>query len=196
MTEPMLPQPSPTQRRAAHEALMRAFEPVRVAYGWTDGPFGQVFIARSATGLCRVSFRQSEEDLLAGLERHGLLPEPAAGGIDRECRELEEYFDGKRTSFDLPLDLRWGTPFQRQVLEAASAIPFGKCECYTDVASRIGRPRAQRAVGNALGKNPIAIVIPCHRVVGSGGSLGGYTGGLDIKRTLMGIEGIEAEKRS
>ena len=82
------------------------------------------------------------------------------------------------------------------MLEAAREIPFGACQCYGDVAERIGRPRAQRAVGNALGSNPIAIVIPCHRVVAAGGRLGGYTGGVDIKRTLMGIEGIETEGKS
>ncbi|MGH9323275.1 MAG: methylated-DNA--[protein]-cysteine S-methyltransferase [Vicinamibacteria bacterium] len=101
------------------------------------------------------------------------------------------FHDGKRRRFDVPIDLRWGTEFERKVLDAARRIPFGECRCYGDVAKTIGRPNAHRAVGNALGKNPVAIVIPCHRVVASGGGIGGYTGGLDIKRTLMEIEGIE-----
>jgi methylated-DNA-[protein]-cysteine S-methyltransferase len=96
----------------------------------------------------------------------------------------------------LPIDLRWVTEFQRKVLAAARRIPFGKCQCYADVARQVGSPNAQRAVGNALGKNPVAIVIPCHRVVASGGSIGGYTGGLDIKQTLMAIEGIDLQEAS
>jgi methylated-DNA-[protein]-cysteine S-methyltransferase len=115
----------------------------------------------------------------------------APGKLDRERSELDEYFEGKRRRFDLPIDLRWGTEFQKSVLETARRIPFGEYWSYADVARRAGRPNAQRAVGSALGKNPVAIVIPCHRVMASGGGIGGYTGGLDIKRTLMRIEGID-----
>ena len=91
----------------------------------------------------------------------------------------------------MPIDLRGMTEFQHRVLDAASEIPFGRVESYGDIARRIQRPGASRAVGNALGRNPLPIVVPCHRVVTSGGQLGGYTGGLDIKRALMHIEGIE-----
>jgi len=192
---PDLPVPPDSCFQQAHESLMNAFEPARAYWAWVDAPFGPVFVAKTQKGVCRVSFRRSEDDLVGDLERRSLLPERAPETLDRERRELGEYFRGKRRRFELPIDLRWGTKFQRKVLQAASRIPFGECWCYADVAKRVGSPNAQRAVGSALGKNPVAIVIPCHRVVASGGAIGGYTGGLDIKRTLMEIEGIELEKR-
>jgi methylated-DNA-[protein]-cysteine S-methyltransferase len=188
-------EPTTTEWKRAHASLMEAFSSVRAFYDWIDAPFGKVFLAKTDRGLCRVSFRRSEDDLVDDLEQRELLPEKASGQLDAERRQLEEYFDGKRRQFELPVDIRGGTPFQRKVLEAASRIPFGSCACYTDVAERIGHPKAQRAVGTALGKNPVAIVIPCHRVVAAGGRLGGYTGGLDIKKTLMSIEGIQVEEK-
>ena len=191
-----LVEPNDAAWRQAHTSLMEAFASVRIFYEWIDAPFGKVFLAKTERGLCRVSFRRKEEDLVDDLEKRELLPEKGAGQLDPERRQLDEYFEGKRRHFELLVDIRWGTPFQRKVLEAANEIPFGHCECYTDVAERIGHPKAQRAVGNALGQNPVAIVIPCHRVVASGGRLGGYTGGLDIKRTLMSIEGIQVEEAS
>lgn len=193
---PDLPLPSAASLQDAHAALMKAFEPRRAFCAWVDSPFGPVFLARTAKGVCRVTFRRSEDAILSDLEKHALLPEMAPEKVERERKELEEYFGGKRKRFEAPIDLRWGTPFQRKVLEAASRIPFGECECYSGIAKSIGRPQAQRAVGNALGKNPVPIMIPCHRVVATGGGLGGYTGGLDIKRTLMEIEGIDAERPS
>lgn len=187
-------EPTNTEWKHAHAALMEAFDSVRVLYDWTDAPFGKVFLAKTLRGLCRVSFRRKEDELVDDLEKHDLLPEKGGAELDPERKQFDEYFEGKREHFDLPVDIRWGTPFQRKVLEAANEIPFGSCECYTDIAERIGRPKAQRAVGNALGNNPVAIVIPCHRVVSAHGGLGGYTGGLDIKRTLMDIEGIQLEE--
>jgi methylated-DNA-[protein]-cysteine S-methyltransferase len=175
---------------------MKALAPARAYCAWVDAPFGPVFLAKTAKGVCRVSFRKSEDDLLTELERKALLPEMAPEKLARERRELGEYFQGKRRKFDLPIDLRWGTPFQRSVLRAASRIPFGECCGYGEVAKRVGRPNAQRAVGSALGKNPVAIVIPCHRVVASGRRIGGYTGGLDVKRSLMEIEGIQVQEES
>jgi methylated-DNA-[protein]-cysteine S-methyltransferase len=191
---PTLPEPTAAACRHAHRALQKAFEPHRAYCDWVEAPFGEVFLARTALGLCRVSFRKTEETLMDELEQRALVPELAPSKLNEEKRQLSQYFAGKRREFDLPIDLRWGTEFQRRVLDAARRIPFGACECYSDVARRIGRPKAQRAVGNALGSNPVAIVIPCHRVVASGGRLGGYTGGLDIKETLMEIEGIEIEE--
>ena len=191
---PSLPEPSLSARRKAHRRLEKAFDPYRAYCGWLDAPFGELFLARTERGLCRVSFRKTEETLMEELEQRALLPELAPSKLERERKQLSEYFEGKRRRFDFPIDLRWGTAFQRDVLEAALRIPFGACESYGEVARRIGRPKAPRAVGNALGSNPVAIVIPCHRVVASGGRLGGYTGGLDIKETLMEIEGIELEE--
>jgi methylated-DNA-[protein]-cysteine S-methyltransferase len=104
--------------------------------------------------------------------------------LDRARVELDEYFAGRRTSFDIPLDPR-GTPFQRVVWEALRAIPFGKTRSYGDLAAAIGRPKASRAVGAANGQNPIAIVIPCHRVIGADGSLTGYGGGMARKEWLL-----------
>lgn len=196
MKELKLLEPTDTEWKSAHSSLMEAFASMRVFYEWIDAPFGKVFLAKTERGLCWVSFRRKESDLVDDLEKRELLPEKGAGQLDPERRQFEEYFEGKRRHFELPVDIRWGTPFQRKVLEAANQIPFGQCECYTDVAERIGRPNAQRAVGNALGKNPVAIVIPCHRVVASGGRLGGYTGGLDIKKTLMHIEGIQVKEQA
>lgn len=193
---PDLSLPSETAWKQAHSELMEALQSVRVVYDWLDAPFGKVFLAKTERGLCRVSFRRQEDELVDDLEKRELLPEKDDGELEPERRQLEEYFEGKRERFDLPVDIRWGTPFQRKVLEAANDIPFGQCACYSDIAERIGHPNAQRAVGNALGKNPVAIVVPCHRVVASGGGLGGYTGGLDIKKTLMDIEGIHVEEAS
>jgi methylated-DNA-[protein]-cysteine S-methyltransferase len=190
---PDLPVPPETSYREARESLMNAFEPSRAYWAWVDAPFGPVFVAKTGKGVCRVSFRRREDELLGDLERRSLLPRMAPEKLDRERRQLGEYFRGKRRRFEIAVDLRWGTEFQRMVLRAASRIPFGESMRYSDVAKRVGRPNAQRAVGNALGKNPVAIVIPCHRVVASGGGIGGYTGGLDIKRTLMEIEGIELD---
>jgi methylated-DNA-[protein]-cysteine S-methyltransferase len=189
-----LPEPGEESFRHAHRRLMKSFEDVRTLCAWIEAPFGRLFLARTRRGLCRVSFRRSEAALLADLERHQLLPEMAPEKLDRERSQLEAYFRGRNRRFELPVDLRWGTAFERQVLQAAQAIPFGRVESYAEIARRIRRPRAQRAVGNALGKNPIAIVIPCHRVVASGGKLGGYTGGLDVKRLLLSIEGIRIEE--
>lgn len=188
---PDMPLPSDSIWLDAHERLMKALEPSRALCAWIEAPFGPVFLARTEKGICRVSFRQGEDELLSDLERRSLLPEMAPNELDRERRELEEYFGGKRRRFDLPIDLRWGTEFQKRVLRETSRIPFGESARYADVARRIGRPNAQRAVGNALGRNPVPIVIPCHRVIASNGGIGGYTGGLDIKRTLMRIEGQE-----
>jgi methylated-DNA-[protein]-cysteine S-methyltransferase len=193
-TIPDLPVPPEKTWAGAERALRKRFASVRVSWGWVDAPFGPVFLARTTRGVCRLSFRQGEDALLSDLERRSLLPERAPAVLDRERRQLEEYFAGARRRFEVPIDLRWGSPFQRQVLEAARRIPFGSCQCYSDVAREIGRPNAQRAVGNALGSNPVAILIPCHRVVAAGGALGGYTGGVDIKKSLMKIEGITLGK--
>jgi methylated-DNA-[protein]-cysteine S-methyltransferase len=104
------------------------------------------------------------------------------------CRQLSEYFDGKRTAFDLPLRPP-GTPFQQAVWEALRAIPAGETRSYADIARAVGRPSAVRAVGAANGANPIAIVVPCHRVIGSSGALTGYAGGLPLKKWLLAFEG-------
>ncbi len=104
--------------------------------------------------------------------------------LSQAVQELDEYFEGRRREFDLPLK-PCGTAFQKRVWEALRRIPYGKTASYRDIAEAVENPRGFRAVGNANGKNPIVIVVPCHRVIASDGSLGGYTGGLDIKRFLL-----------
>jgi O-6-methylguanine DNA methyltransferase len=129
----------------------------------------------------------------AGLREIRFVEQRADGSIDAACAgvaaQLAEYFAGHRRSFDLPLDLR-GTPFQLRAWTALCEIPFGTTQSYAEQARAIGSPRAFRAVGSANGANPVPIVVPCHRVVASGGSLGGYSAGLPIKRALLAIEGV------
>jgi methylated-DNA-[protein]-cysteine S-methyltransferase len=138
-----------------------------------------------------VSFRcGGDDDFAADLASRDLVADFKPRQLTAEIRQLCDYFARRATSFSIPLDLRLTTPFQQRVLGAASRIPFGRVESYGDVARRIGQPGARRAVGTALGRNPIPIVIPCHRVISGDGTLGGYTGGTDIKRILMDIEGI------
>ncbi|GIK84598.1 MAG: methylated-DNA--protein-cysteine methyltransferase [Betaproteobacteria bacterium] len=118
-------------------------------------------------------------------------PAPAAAVLDRAASQLAEWFAGARTTFELPLAPR-GTPFQRAVWDALLAIPYGTTASYADVARRVGRPAATRAVGAANGRNPIAIVVPCHRVIGADGTLGGYAGGLARKQALLAHEARHA----
>jgi methylated-DNA-[protein]-cysteine S-methyltransferase len=115
--------------------------------------------------------------------------------VDEPRRELEEYFTGARRSFDLPVDWRLTRGFARRVLQATANIPFGATATYKQMAAQAGSPRASRAAGNALGSNPIPIVVPCHRILHSGGGLGGYTGGLEKKRLLLGVEGYSTLKQ-
>jgi methylated-DNA-[protein]-cysteine S-methyltransferase len=155
-----------------------------------ESPLGPLYIAASERGLCSVGFGVSQADFLSGLdplartEQNPYVLAPIA-------EQLRAYFAGARTSFDLPLDLSQLTSFQRSVLQAARRIPSGTVWTYGQVAQVIDKPRASRAVGQALGCNPVPIVIPCHRVVASDGSLGGYSGGggLDSKRLLLHLEG-------
>ncbi len=157
-----------------------------------ESPFGPTRIAASRDGLVELSWRAPSDDaFLAELEqRYRETP------IVCDCDELTaaedqllEYFDRRRTAFELPVDLSRLTRFQRAVLGATASLGFGQVATYNDIARRIGRPKAARAVGNALGRNPVAIIVPCHRVVRSDGSLGGYTGGLEFKERLLRIEG-------
>ncbi len=181
-----------TYRRAldALGALHGDVQPRRVLY-WhaISAPIGRVLVAVGDAGLVRVSFRRSEASFVAELRQLGADAVRSPAKTADVMRQLGGYFAGGRRTFDLPVDLVRVTPFQRRVLEATAAVPPGRVVSYGDIARRIGRPGASRAVGQALGRNPVQIVIPCHRVVASGGKLGGYTGGLGIKRALLRIEG-------
>jgi methylated-DNA-[protein]-cysteine S-methyltransferase len=166
-----------------------------VAIGATESPVGELLLAVTPRGLAYVGFEEEERDeLLARLARElspRILEHPAA--TDDVRRELDEYFAGRRTSFDLKLDRRLIRGIARDVLTTTAKVPFGRTTTYGAVAERIGRPRASRAVGNALGSNPIPIVIPCHRVLRAGGDVGGYAGGPERKRQLLRLEGAYAQ---
>lgn len=151
--------------------------------GVLESPVGCLYLARTKHALLRLDFTQQgiKKLLSSGAFTH------AGEDIPSDWfRQLREYFDGGRTGFDIPLDLR-GTPFERDVWAALQAIPYGQTKTYAQVAQQAGRPRAVRAVGRANGKNPVAIIVPCHRVVAAH-SLGGYGGGLNIKQALLDIE--------
>jgi methylated-DNA-[protein]-cysteine S-methyltransferase len=163
-----------------------------VRWTWFDSPFGAMYLAATDEGLAWVSWRQPDEDTLVGVLEERFPGRPVLhdpDGLTGWRDQLAEYFSGKRTAFDLPVDLRSMSDFERAVLETAREIPYGEVLPYAEVARRIKKPRASRAVGNALGHNPVAIVVPCHRVVRSDGTLGGYTGGVEYKRKLLAIEG-------
>ena len=165
---------------------------VDVAYAHVDSPLGPLLAAATDQGLVNLSYLgfREEDDVLARIASRvspRVLEAPAR--LDPVRRELDEYFDGKRRAFDLAIDWSPMADFQRRVLSATAAIPFGGHASYGEVADKAGNPRAFRAAGTALGKNPIPIVIPCHRVWAAGGKLGGYTGGLERKRALLELEG-------
>jgi len=148
-----------------------------VRYSIMDSPLGSLTLASSRRGLMSVQFGFN-------VPSDGIIDDVA----NREATEqLREYFDGKRTQFDLPLDVS-GTPFQMAVWNELRKIPYGTTCSYVDIARSLGKPGAARAVGMANHENPVAVVVPCHRVVGSNGSLTGYAGGLHFKQQLLGIE--------
>jgi methylated-DNA-[protein]-cysteine S-methyltransferase len=154
-------------------------------------PFGDLVVATTRRGLVRLAYPNEDRDQVLEKLASALSPRvlEAPARLDRVRRELDEYFDGRRRRFDFPVDYALTGGFTRKVLRATARIPFGSLSTYTEVAGRAGNPRAYRAAGNALGSNPIPIVVPCHRVVHTGGGLGGYTGGLDRKRFLLSLEG-------
>jgi methylated-DNA-[protein]-cysteine S-methyltransferase len=158
---------------------------VDVRYDVVDSPIGALLVASTDRGLCRISFSPEREDeQLARVFGPRVLRTP----LDAVRRELDEYFAGSRTEFDLPIDLRVA-PFHEAVLNELARVPYGRTETYGGLATRVGRPRAARAVGTVMHSNPIPIVLPCHRVIGANGSLTGYGGGLHVKRALLELEG-------
>jgi methylated-DNA-[protein]-cysteine S-methyltransferase len=172
-------------RRAAADGLMD------VAYATADTPVGDVLVASTPRGLVRIAFRTERTDeVLSELSRDvspRVLESPRE--LDAVRRELDEYFEGQRETFDLPLDWQLSHGFRRHALEALTGIPYGGTITYSELAKRAGSPRAHRAAGSACGSNPIPIVVPCHRVVRTGGALGGYGGGIEVKEFLLELEG-------
>ena len=162
-----------------------------VAIGRIDSPIGTLTLAVTPRGLARLSFDGEDPSSVMEELARDISPrilESAAATQDAR-RELDEYFAGRRTSFSIAVDRQLIRGIAKEVLSATSTIPFGSTSTYGTIAERIGRPRAARAVGNALGSNPIPVVIPCHRVLAAGGKLGGYTGGVETKRALLELEG-------
>ena len=162
-----------------------------VAYATTDTPVGPMLVAVTPRGLVRVAFAAEDPDeVLAELARDvspRVLEAPTK--LDPVRRELDEYFGLRRRSFDLPLDWQLSRGFRRDALKALVRVPYGATVTYSELASSAGSPRAHRAAGSACGSNPIPIVVPCHRVVRTGGGLGGYGGGLEVKEYLLELEG-------
>lgn len=175
----------------------------RVWYTRVGSPIGDLILAATAEGLREIEFGRdvAEPAFVARMRARGAEPvrleriEDAAPEVRSTLKDaaaqLTEYFGGQRSGFDVALD--WGAmaPFQRSVLEATAAVPFGHLDTYAGIARKIGNPGATRAVGNALGRNPIPVIVPCHRVIRSDATIGGYTGGLDIKQRLLSLEGVQ-----
>jgi methylated-DNA-[protein]-cysteine S-methyltransferase len=172
--------------RAAEEGLLD------VAYTTADSPFGPLLLAQTRRGLVRVGLpNQDAEELLVDLsERVSPRVLEAPAQLDAARRELDLYFEGKLHRFDLPLDWRLSGGFRQRVLRAIARIPYGETRSYTEMATKAGNERAVRAAGTACGSNPIPLVVPCHRVLRTGGALGGYGGGLPMKRALLELEGV------
>lgn len=161
-----------------------------LAWRTVETPVGRLLLAASERGLVRVAFPEEDADaVLSGLAGQiGARVLRAPRRLDLVVAELEEYFQGRRRRFDLALDLRWSTPFRRRVQQQLPEIGFGQTASYAQVAARVGSPGAVRAVGSACATNPVPIVVPCHRVVRSDGSMGGYRGGAAAKAWLLALE--------
>jgi len=172
--------------RAETEGLLN------VAYANVDSPFGSLLLASTPRGLVRVNLpaydpEETLEELAAKVSPR-VLEAPAK--LDEVRRELDLYFEGKLTEFDLPIDWQLTRGFRGKVQRAINRIPYGQTRTYMDMARSAGNERAVRAAGTACGSNPIPIVVPCHRVLRSGGGLGGYGGGLPMKEALLKLEGV------
>ena len=174
-----------TERAAAEDLL-------DVAYARVDSPLGYLVAAVTRRGVVRLAYEQFNGGLDAVVEDLSARVSPrvleAPARLDDLRRQLEEYFAGRREAFDVPVDLSLTRGFGRRILEATAAIPFGSTGTYRSVATAAGSAGAVRAAGNALGANPVPIVVPCHRVLRTGGGLGGYTGGVEKKQHLLALE--------
>jgi methylated-DNA-[protein]-cysteine S-methyltransferase len=158
---------------------------VDVRYDVVDSPVGDLFVASTERGLCRISYTvEGQDEAVARVFGARVLRMP----LDEVRRELDEYFEGRRREFDVSIDLRVA-PFHEAVLAELARVPYGQTDTYGHLAALVGRPKAARAVGTVMNRNPIPIVLPCHRIVGANGSLTGYGGGLPAKKLLLELEG-------
>jgi methylated-DNA-[protein]-cysteine S-methyltransferase len=169
---------------AAEEGLLD------LAYTTIDSPVGQLLLAATPAGLVRVAFEVEGFDRVLEALAARISPRVlrAPDRLTDAAREIEEYFAGTRTTFDVPLDFSLSSGFRQVVQRHLTDIPYGQTESYKDVASVVGNPRAVRAVGSACATNPLPVVVPCHRVLRTGGGLGGYVGGLHVKTALLALE--------
>lgn len=180
---------SPELDRRFREAAA-AEKLVDVGFDVVESPIGPLLVAATGRGLARIFFDADPElhlDRLA--QAYGPRVLRSAAIVDSAHRQLDEYFGGERSAFALDIDLRGAAPFAEQVLGELARVPYGQTTTYGALAARVGAPNAARAVGTVMNRNPIPIVLPCHRVVGANGSLTGYAGGLDIKERLLRLEG-------
>jgi methylated-DNA-[protein]-cysteine S-methyltransferase len=169
---------------AARESLLD------VAYDLVDSPVGTLLVAATDRGFCRIAYDAEPERELDRLARaFGVRVLRSALPIDPARRQLDEYFEGKRRQFDLRVDLALLAEFNRRVLQELARVPYGEIVTYGELAARAARPRAARAVGTVMNRNPLPIVLPCHRVIGANGKLVGYAGGLERKEALLRLEG-------
>jgi methylated-DNA-[protein]-cysteine S-methyltransferase len=172
------------RERAAIEGLLD------VAYATADSPYGTLLLAKTPQGLVRLGLPNEEFEPilvdLAGRISPRVLETP--GKLDEERRELDDYFAGRREAFELPIDWQLSHGFHLRARQGIAAIPYGETRTYTDLARDAGNERAVRAAGSACSRNPIPLVVPCHRVLRSDGSLGGYAGGLEMKQGLLEME--------
>ncbi|MGR3301640.1 MAG: methylated-DNA--[protein]-cysteine S-methyltransferase [Candidatus Scalindua sp.] len=161
-----------------------------ISYSCLDSPFGPVFIAETIRGVCLITLSKISEVKFQSFLRKRSQEEVTRN--DRKLKnvihELSSYFNGHRVNFKSILDLSIGTEFQRKVWEKVSEIPYGEQRAYKWIADEIGNPKAVRAVGNAVGKNPVPPIIPCHRVIRSDGKLGGFSSGIALKKWLLKLE--------
>ena len=164
-----------------------------VGFDVVDSPIGPLLVAATDRGLARIFFdAESELHLERLAQAYGPRVLRSASTVDRAHRQLDEYFAGGRTAFELDVDLRGAAPFAQQVLDELARVPYGTTTTYGALAARAGAPKAARAVGTVMNRNPLPIVLPCHRVIGASGALTGYGGGLDRKVMLLRLEGVLA----
>ena len=195
MTDRLAPPAFDPADAAAAAARFAVTAPADVTYALVDSPVGTLLAAATERGLACLSYSDHDGGVDAVLDRLAAKLSPrileAPARLDDVRRELDEYFEHRRTAFDLPVDLSLASPFGRRVLQATAAIPFGEVSTYARVAAEAGNPKATRAAGNALGSNPMPIVVPCHRVLHTGGrGIGNYTGGVHRKEALLRLEGV------
>ena len=188
------PAPPPgTASAATSRARPSASGLIDVAFERHDTPLGTIVVGATREGLVRLGLPSEDEAEVLQELAERVSPRvlhASRGSLTQTRRELDEYFGHTRQEFDVPLDWRLSSGFRREVLRATAAIPYGHTATYRDVATSAGSPGATRAAGSALATNPLPIVVPCHRVLPTGGGLGGYRGGPEAKAVLLGLEGI------